>query len=303
MSVILMDGGMGQELLRRSGRAPTPLWSAEVMMHEPELVEDLHLDFIRAGARTITVNAYSATRPKLAREGAEDRFEALQRTACEIAARARDRSGEAVTITGCLPPLKASYRPEVTDPLDRIEAAYAEIAALQSPFVDVMLAETMGSAEEAKGAARGAAAGAAGKPIWVAWTLADDTGARLRSGERLAQANAALDGLPVAARLLNCSRPEAIDAAMHELADLGGPFGAYANGFSGISDAFQPGGTVDVLEARTDLGPAAYAEHAMRWVEAGAAVVGGCCEVGPAHIAEIARRLEAAGHAVRGTLA
>ncbi|HUF56079.1 MAG TPA: homocysteine S-methyltransferase family protein [Thermohalobaculum sp.] len=301
MSVILMDGGMGQELLRRSGARPTPLWSAEVMMREPGLVEDLHLDFIRAGARTITVNAYSATRPKLAREGAEDRFEDLQRAACEAAARARDRSGEDVTITGCLPPLKASYRPEVTDPLDRIAADYAEIAALQSPFVDLMLAETMGSAEEAKGAAQGAAA-AAGKPLWVAWTVEDDGSARLRSGETLADADAALAGLPVAVRLLNCSRPEAITAAMGALAALGGPFGAYANGFSGISDAFQPGGTVDVLEARTDLGPAAYADHAMRWAEAGAAVVGGCCEVGPEHIAELRRRLEAAGHEIKGAL-
>ena len=55
-SVVLTDGGMGQELLRRSGTAPTPLWSARVLIDEPALVQTLHEDFIRAGARVITIN-------------------------------------------------------------------------------------------------------------------------------------------------------------------------------------------------------------------------------------------------------
>ena len=59
-SIILTDGGMGQELLRRSSAKPTPLWSARVLMDEPDLVRELHAEFIRAGARVITLNTYSA---------------------------------------------------------------------------------------------------------------------------------------------------------------------------------------------------------------------------------------------------
>ena len=59
-SIVLLDGGMGQELLRRTGAKPHPLWSARIMIDAPQAVEDLHLDYIRAGARTITLNAYSA---------------------------------------------------------------------------------------------------------------------------------------------------------------------------------------------------------------------------------------------------
>jgi homocysteine S-methyltransferase len=43
------------------------------------------------------------------------------------------------------------------------------------------------------------------------------------------------------------------------------------------------------------MGPAAYADHAMRWIDQGATIIGGCCETGPAHIAEIDARLRAAG--------
>jgi S-methylmethionine-dependent homocysteine/selenocysteine methylase len=52
------------------------------------------------------------------------------------------------------------------------------------------------------------------------------------------------------------------------------------------------GATVDVLSARTDLGPDRYAEFAQGWVDAGAKLIGGCCEVGPAHIATLAARFK-----------
>jgi len=269
-------------------------------MDHPEIVEAVHLEYIRAGARVITLNTYSATRDRLEQAGFGERFAELQRRACELAQRARDRGGVEVTIAGCLPPLKWSYQPELASDPDEIAPVYAEIAALQAPHVDLFLCETMSSSGQGLGAVRGALEGGGGKPVWVAWTVADDASGLLRSGETVAQANAALGGLPVAARLLNCSRPESISAAMPGLAALGGRFGAYANGFTGIVPEYKPGTTVSALTGRTDLGPDAYADFAMGWVGQGAGIVGGCCEVGPAHIAELARRLAAAGHEIVG---
>ena len=97
--------------------------------------------------------------------------------------------------------------------------------------------------------------------------------------------------------LINCSCPEAVSAAMPLLAGIGVLFGAYANGFVSI-EGMQPGGTVEALEARDDLGPVAYAGHAMGWIAAGAAIVGGCCEIGPDHIATLRERLVANGHEI-----
>ena len=99
--------------------------------------------------------------------------------------------------------------------------------------------------------------------------------------------------------LVNCSAPEAIPAALDVLAQAGKPYGAYANGFEQITEAFlgkKP--TVDALSKRRDFTPEVYADHAMSWVEHGATIIGGCCEVSPAHIAEIAVRLRAAGHEI-----
>jgi S-methylmethionine-dependent homocysteine/selenocysteine methylase len=130
--------------------------------------------------------------------------------------------------------------------------------------------------------------------VWVSWTLADEGQPRLRSGETLATAAAALEGIALEARLVNCSRPEAVDAAMADLLALGGPVGAYSNAFPAV-DKLKHGGTVDVLGHRDDLVPERYADFALGWAEAGAAIVGGCCETGPEHIAALRDRLLAAG--------
>lgn len=288
--VTLLDGGMGQELLRRADADPTPLWSAQVMMDQPDLVRDVHDDFIAAGADVITVNSYTATRCRLGPAGLEHDYERLQTLACELAAEARERHGDAdVQVAGCLSPYGWTYRPELAPPFDELWPQYAETSALQAPHVDLILCETMGSIDEARAAVTGATT--TGLPVWVSWTLRDDGSARLRSGELLTDAVEAIRPLTPAAMLVNCSTPEALTPAVPALAAGGVPFGAYANGFSHIVDDYAPGAVTTVLGHRHDLDPVAYADVADDWVERGATIVGGCCEIGPEHIAELARRL------------
>lgn len=296
-SIILTDGGMGQELLRRSGATPTPLWSARVLMDEPDLVRDLHADFLRAGARVITINTYAATPERLEREGVGDMFQSLQKAGIDLAERARDAVGADCAIAGCLPPLFGSYAPKLTLPFEETVDVYRRVVAEQAGRVELFLCETMASAEE--GLAAATAATESGKPVWISWTLADDDAPGLRSGETIEEAARAVEHLPLAARLVNCSRPETVDAAFGELAALGGIVGAYANGFTAV-DALKHGGTVDVLAAREDLGPDSYAAFAMGWVKRGATIVGGCCEVGPEHIARLRDRLVEAGYDIGG---
>jgi len=286
----LLDGGTGQELLRRADADPTPLWSTQVMIDQPELIVDVHRDFIDAGADVITIAAYTATRCRLGPAGMEERYERFQTTACELAVEARgDRSD--VTIAGCLSPYGWTYRPELAPPFAELWPQYAETAALQAPYVDLILCETMGSIEEARAAVTGA--NTTGRPVWVSWTLHDDDTGRLRSGEPLADAIVAISELEPAAILINCSVPEALTAAMPALSTSTAPYGAYANGFTHIIDEYLPGQVTSVLGHRHDLTPDGYADIAMTWIDAGATIIGGCCEIGPEHIARLRHRLRA----------
>ena len=122
--------------------------------------------------------------------------------------------------------------------------------------------------------------------------MADDDSKLLRSGETMIDAAAMLADLPVSGFLVNCSAPESITAAMPELAALGPwPVGGYANGFVAIPANWLYLEGDPLPDARTDLGPDAYAAYVSRWIAAGARLVGGCCEVGPAHIARLREML------------
>jgi S-methylmethionine-dependent homocysteine/selenocysteine methylase len=281
----LLDGGMGRELRFRGVPVPETIWSAGALLTDPDVVRQIHEDFIAAGADIITTNTYGVIRSDLAKEGLASRFAELNALACRLALEARQASRRTVLIAGSLPPLGGSYRPDRVGPQDVIEGLYREQAGLLSPHVDLLLCETMSSAAEGQAAA--AAACRTGKPVWVAWTLHEDRSGRLRSGETIAEAVAALNGLPVSGCLANCCAPESITRAMPALRKAGIPwFGGYANTFAPIPADWTLDGDQEgdgLLDLRGDLDPERYALHAADWLAAGATVVGGCCGTRPVH--------------------
>ena len=300
MKITLLDGGMGQELIRRSGRA-TPLWSTQALLDSPGLVAEVHRDYAESGASVATTNTYALHRDRLRAEGnhyasgpSEDLeprlFELLDAALAEAdSVRGRCR------IAGSIGPLRASYRADLNPPRDEAVALYGEIASALAPRVDLLLFETIASLEAAETCLE--AGRKTGKPVWLSFTVDDEDGTKLRSGESMT--DAAKIGAGADAVLANCSAPEAMPKALDALARAGVPTGAYGNAFEIITKAFLDGGTTaDDLKARRDMGPDIYADHALRWLDHGATILGGCCETGPAHIAEIARRLKDEGHEI-----
>ncbi len=295
--ITLLDGSIGQELVIRSGDRPTPLWSTQVMIDHPKLVGEVHLDYFKAGATVATTNTYAVLRDRLKRVGLEDQTGYLTETAVRAARKARAASGGEGRIAGSLGPLIASYRPDIFPPFEEAVASYSEPVAHMKDHVDLFLIETASSVAHAEAAM--AASTGHGVPVWLAVSVDDFDGTHLRSGEPVGDLADAVAKYAPDAVLVNCSRPEAVGAALDIVKSFGRPFGAYANAFTKISDGFlSEFPTVDALEQRADLGPAAYAAFAMGWVAQGASIVGGCCEVGPNHIAELAQQLTAAGHRI-----
>lgn len=287
MAFTLLDGGMGQELMARFGAEPTGLWATQTMMDAPEMVQAVHQDYFTAGADIATANSYAILRDRLALFDIEDQFEALQIRACEIACKARDQHGAGL-VAGSMGPTGRSYRPDLTLELEQGTELYAEIAQIQSSYVDFYLLETMASLTQAKGAALGAKT--ANKPVWLSVTVDDADGSKLRSGENVADLATLVEETKVDALLINCSTPEAVTIALQNIGKLSIPLGAYANGFTRIADDYlKDDATVSALESRTDLDPQAYLKFAKQWHHQGATIIGGCCEVGPAHILELAK--------------
>ena len=141
--IILLDGGMGQEL-----------------------------------ATVQTTNTYAIHHDRLAGTGLEDQFVPLHQAALKEAAGMG-------TIAGSIGPLIASYRPDIHPAYDVAVPLYTEIAQLLAAEVDLIICETISSI--AHGAAILAAAKSTGKPVWLAFTVDDTDGSKLRSGEAVSE--------------------------------------------------------------------------------------------------------------------
>ncbi len=285
---------MGQEIVNRGGKGGYGEWATAALYENPALVQAIHRDYLRAGADVITTNTYGTTRTRLRDVQLEDRFADLVRRSGELAADARAASGQSDRrIAASLPPLEASYINEFALSFEQTVAQFAELMDLLAPYVDIYLGETLSTSFEARAFLE--AARNRSQTVWLSLTLQDYGPPVLRGGESLPAALAALDGYMPDALLINCCRPASVHKALPILSASGLPFGAYANGFVEIPATWDEKGGVAQLQTRTDLSPAAYAQDVARWLEAGAAIVGGCCEVGPAHIARL-RQLIDSGH-------
>jgi S-methylmethionine-dependent homocysteine/selenocysteine methylase len=283
---LLLDGGMGRELQFRGVRLSPAIWSATGITEAPTLVRQIHEDYIQAGADIITTNSYGLILEDLARVGMADRYEALNATAGRLARKACQVADRPVLVAGSLPPLRGSFRPDRVGPESELIPCYKKQAGLLAPFVDLFLCETMSSASEGRAAATGAMA--AGKPVWVSWTLHESRPGRLRSKETIEEAVQALDGLPVSGLLVNCCAPASVSRVIPLLAKATDQrIGGYANTFHPIPEDWQLDGeknTDGLLSLRKDLDPDAYGEYALEWIRKGADIVGGCCGTRPAHI-------------------
>ena len=284
--MIILDGGMGQELVKRAGKA-TDLWSMQALLDTPAIVRAIHDEYFAAGAEIATTNTYSILPDRLMSKGLIEQLVPMTRSACEMALAARDAHGSG-QVAGSLGPQGFSYQPDKAPPAEQAAEVYADIARLHAEYVDFHILETMSSIDQARGGLMGA--GVTGKPVWVSLSVDDSDGTKLRSGEPLSGAILMLEEFQPATVLINCCVPEAVSQGLPVLAGSGFNLGAYANGFTGIHSDFNSiHATVDLLKSRTDLGPEQYLKFAITWAEMGALAIGGCCEVGPKHIAMMAK--------------
>ena len=215
--ITILDGGMGQELLARTGAKPTPMWSAQVMIDHPEAVRGIHDDYFAAGADIATTNTYSVQHDRLVLNDASDRFEELHRLACKLACDARDANGQG-KVAGSLGPIGWSYRPDLAPSAENAAELYSEIVGVQNDMVDLFICETMSSIEQAKGALMGTATG--NKPVWLGLSVSDEDGTKLRSNETLADIFPLLDEYKPEAVLVNCSIPEAVSKAITDTSQI-----------------------------------------------------------------------------------
>lgn len=297
--VMILDGGLATAMEARGCDLNDELWSAKVLLEDPEMIRDVHLDFLRAGADCIATASYQASLPGFGKRGlSQAEGIGLLELSVRLALEARDMFwADADNRRGRFRPLVAAsvgpygaYLADGSEYTGSYGISDSELYefhrerwhVLSRSGPDIMACETIPSSREA-GVLMRLARETPDLWIWLSFSCTDE--AHLSDGSSLRDAATACEKEPLVAAVgVNCVSPELVLSQIHELRKgTSKPIFAYPN----LGEDYDS--TDKVWRSSPSLFP--WGNMVPEWVHGGAAGVGGCCRVGPERITEIRRRL------------
>jgi len=284
----ILDGGMGQELLARGLEANGTLWSGNALLQEKyhELLLNTHLDFIKAGAEVIVTSTFTTRRKRLRENNVEEKFEYLNKKAGEIALKAKKKFPNTL-IAGGLPPQNFTYQADDRSE-EEITKNFNEQAKILNPYIDFFYFDVWSSIKEFKCGID--AINEFEKPYLMGIHISE--GKTLPSGEKISEIKNLINNQALGI-ILSCVSPENYEKNLTEVKNLGLPFGFKLNAFITTNPnpsyaenylKSKTGNPIEVLGKREDLTPEKMSEIAKKFKDAGATILGGCCETRPSHI-------------------
>lgn len=271
MDLVILDGGLATELERRGHDLSDELWSARLLIDNPEEISAVHDAYVQAGADCCITASYQASVDALRARGADP--EALLLLSVDLA-RGADWCAASVGPYGAALADGSEYTGDYGD-VD-LERWHAErFAILDSSDADWLACETIPSFAEAQALARLLDR----KPAWFSFSCRD--GRHICDGTPIRECAAFLDGLEkVMAIGVNCTAPHFVTSLIEEVKrGTDKPVVAYPNSGERWVDGHWTGE------------PEGFAGLAQEWFDAGARLIGGCCRTGPEHIRRLVREL------------
>src|SRR5689334_18324158 len=271
--VHVLDGAMGT-MLYSKGFFLNVCYD-ELNLKQPKLVQEVHEEYVRAGAEILETNTFGANPVKLGSYGLADDTEKINRAAAELARRA---SGGRASVVGAIGPL--GVRIEPFGPTSR-EEAYAhfqrQARGLLAGGVDGFILETFSDLDEIHEALR-AVRSVSDLPVIAQMTVGDDGLTHYGTGPETFAKQLTVWGADAVG--VNCSvGPAGVLEAVEKLVK------ATDRPISAVPNAGLP---KDVGDRKIYLASPEYmASYARRMIESGARIVGGCCGTTPEHIKKI----------------
>ncbi|UZH04745.1 homocysteine S-methyltransferase [Pantoea anthophila] len=292
--LLILDGALATELEARGCQLADALWSAKVLMEDPELIYQVHYDYFVAGARCAITASYQATPQGFATRGlSEDESLALIARSVELAQRARHDylavrpDAKTLLVAGSVGPYGAfladgsEYRGDYALPEAVMMAFHRpRVQALLAAGADLLACETLPSFAEAQALVKLLAEFPDAR-AWFSFTLRD--AGHISDGTPLAEVVSWLNQQPqVVALGVNCVALESVTPALQQLQTLTDkPLVVYPNS----------GEQYDAGSKTWHSAPSGCTLHdkLAEWQQAGARLIGGCCRTSPGDIAAIAR--------------
>ncbi len=280
--VVLLDGAMGTELMRRGlpHGACLELWNVD----RPDAVSAVHRDYFAAGSDAVTTNSFGGTRIKLAAYGQEARTAELNRAAAAVAVEARPAGR---FVLGSMGPVGKFLKPQGEFDEPEFEAAYEEQArALAEGGVDAFIVETQFDLREARCAVRAARRAAPDRPVLATLTFnAFPRGFFTLMGDPVERSFDALAADGAAAVGANCTLDSERMAGLARVMRAATTLPVVAQANSGRPEIDAAGA---LAYSQT---PEEFVRFVPPMVDAGVNILGGCCGTGPETIRRMAESL------------
>jgi len=295
MKPLILDSALGTELENRGEFLPsykTSIWSAYSLIHNPEVIKQIHIDNIEAGADIITTSNYQATPELLKREPSAPDYKDLAKLSLELCKEAIIKTNTDTKIAGCFPPIHVTFRPDLSAKEKTLKKFYSSLGEIYKQDVDIIICETMASIYE--GIVSASTAKDYCYRVWLSWTTRGNKLNRLPSTELLEDAITKALSLDIECQLVNCVHADTATLAIDKLIKQKN-FGIYAN--SSIYKKNKLEGFISDAEEwhyhnHQPINHKEYKKFVLDWIEKGAYVIGGCCRTSISHIKEIKKIVE-----------
>ena len=290
MKPLILDSALGTELEHRGEYLPsfkTSIWSAYSLIHNPEIIKQIHIENIEAGADVITTSNYQATPELFKREPSAPDYTELAKRSLELCQEAVIQTNTNTKIAGCFPPIHVTFRPDLSSKEKTLRKFYKSLGEIYQNNVDIIICETMASIYE--GTIAASTAKDFTNRVWLSWTTRGNKLNRLPSTELLDDAIEKALNLDIECQLVNCVHADTASMAIEKLKKEK-KFGIYANssvykknpleGFVSDADEWH-------YHNHKPIDHEEYKEFVVEWISKGAYVIGGCCRTTTSHIKEI----------------
>ncbi len=286
-NIVIFDGAMGTRLYEK-GIYINRVYD-ELNLSQPALIQEIHREYIAAGAMVIETNTFGANRFKLKPHGLADKLEVINFQAAKIA---REAAADNAWVAGSIGPLGIRIEPWGKTSVEEAEAAFSEQASgLLAGGVDLFILETFFDLNEIHQAIK-AVRKLTDKPIIASMTINEDGNALY--GTTVDVFTPKLEEWGADAIGLNCSvGPKTMFDALEKM-----------RGLTNLNLIAQPNaGLPKVVDGRMIYlcNPEYFGEYARRFIQQGIRMIGGCCGTTPEHIkwvASAARSLTPGGKRV-----
>ncbi len=272
--VLLCDGAMGTRLYEKGIYLNRSF--DEINLTDPDMIREVHVDYLKAGSRVIESNTFGANPFKLEKYHLGDKCEEINRRGAEIA---REAAGDSAWVAGAIGPLGVRIEPWGKISLEEAREAFSiQARALAEGGVDLFVLETFGDLSEI-GQAIKAVKAVSDRPVVAQMTIVDDGTSLYGTEPEIFTAR--LEGWGADVVGLNCSvGPHAMLATLEKMAEI-----------TALPLSIQPNaGNARSVEGRVFYlsSPDYFAKYAHRFTRAGARLIGGCCGTTPEHIKAMA---------------